>query len=42
MVEGQHGVRYIKFIREGDSSVHVQLISGVSGWGYVIQKPTML
>ena len=29
---------YIKFIGDGDSSVHTQLISGVSGWGYAIQK----
>ena len=36
--EQQHGVRYIKFIGDGDSSVHAQLISGVKGWGYAIQK----
>ena len=33
MAEQQHGVRYIKFIGDGDSSVHAKLISGVSGWG---------
>ena len=38
MAEQQHGVRYTKFIGDGDSSVHAQLISGVSGWGYAIQK----
>ena len=38
IAEQQHGVRYIKFIGDGDSSVHAQLISGVSGWGYAIQK----
>ena len=38
MAEQQHGVRYIKFIGDGDSSVHAQLISGISGWGYAIQK----
>ena len=36
--EQQHGVRYIKFIGDGDSSVYAQLISGVKGWGYAIQK----
>ena len=38
MADRQHGVRYIKFIGDGDSSVHAQLISGISGWGYAIQK----
>lgn len=38
IAEQQHGVRYIKFIGDGDSSVHAQLISGVSGWGYAIQE----
>ena len=38
MAEQQHGVWYIKFIGDGDSSVHAQLIAGVSGWGYAIQK----
>ena len=38
IAEQLHGVRYIKFIGDGDSSVHAQLISGVSGWGYAIQK----
>ena len=36
----QHGVRYIKFIGDGDSSVHAQLISGVKGWGYAKNVPT--
>ena len=38
MAEQQHGVRYIKFVSYGDSSVYTQLISGISGWGYAIQK----
>ena len=38
MAEQQHGVRYIKFVSNGDSSVYTQLISGISGWGYAIQK----
>ena len=29
--EQQHGVQYIKFIGDGNSSVNAQLISGVSG-----------
>jgi len=36
--EQQHGVRYINFIGDGDSSVHSTLVSGVPGWGYFIQK----
>ena len=38
MAEQQHGIRYIKFIGDGDSSIHAQIIAGVSGWGYAIQK----
>lgn len=38
LAEQQHGVRYTKFIGDGDSSVHAQLISGINGWGYAIQK----
>ena len=33
MVEQQQGVQYMKFIGDGDSSVHTQLIAAVSGWG---------
>ena len=36
--EQQHGLRYINFIGDGDSSVHTMLISGVSGWGHAISK----
>ena len=36
--EQQHGLRYINFIGDGDSSVHTTLISGVSGWGHAISK----
>ena len=36
--EQQHGVRYINFIGDGDSSVHTTLISGVRGWGHAITK----
>ena len=36
--EQQHGLRYINFIGDGDSSVHTVLISGVSGWGHAISK----
>jgi len=36
--EKQHGVRYIKFIGDGDSSVYPTLVAGVPGWGYAITK----
>ena len=36
--EQQHGVRYINFIGDGDSSVHTTLTSGVYGWGSIIAK----
>ena len=35
--EEQHGVRYIEFIGDGDSSVYPTLISSIS-WGYAIKK----
>ena len=38
MAEKQHGLRYINFIGDGDSSVHTTLISGVPGWGHAIAK----
>ena len=38
MAEKQYGLRYTKFIGDGDSSVHATLISGVPGWGHVITK----
>ena len=36
--EKQHGLRYINFIGDGDSSVHATLISRVLGWGHAITK----
>ena len=36
--EKQHGVRYINFIGDGDSSVYSTLVSNVPGWGYSIKK----
>ena len=34
--EQQHGVYYINFIGDGDSSVHSTSVLGVLGWGYFI------
>jgi len=45
LAEHQHSVRYTKFIGDGDSSVHTQLISNVSGWDMPYRSknvPTML
>ncbi len=36
--ERVHGVRYTKFIGDGDSSIYPALISGVPGWGHAIKK----
>ena len=36
--ETQHGVHYINFIGNGDSSVYPTLVAGVPGWGYTITK----
>ena len=36
--EKQHCVRYIRFIGDGNSSVHPTLVANVSVWGYDIQK----
>ena len=36
--ERVHGVRYMRFIGDGDSSVHSTLIQGVAGWGRHIKK----
>ena len=36
--ESQHGLRYTCFIGDGDSSVYLDLISKVPGWGYAIKK----
>ena len=35
--EEQHGLRYIEFIGDGDSSVYPSLISNIP-WGYAIKK----
>ena len=32
--EKVHGVRYLRFIGDGDSAVHATLIQGVAGWGH--------
>ncbi len=36
--ERVHGVRYTKFVGDGDSSIYPALISGVPGWGHAIKK----
>ncbi len=36
--ERVHGVRYMKFIGDGDSSVYPTLLQNVPGWGYAIKK----
>lgn len=36
--ERVHGVRYINFVGDGDSSVHTTLIQRVPGWGHAIKK----
>ena len=36
--EKVHGVRYTRFIGDGDSSVHSTLIQCVPGWGRYIKK----
>ena len=36
--EHVHGVRYIRFIGDGDSSVYSTLIQSVTGWGHAIKK----
>ena len=33
-----HGVRYTRFIGDGDSSVHATLLQCVPGWGHAIKK----
>ena len=38
MAEERHGVRYIRFVGDGDSSVCPSLVAGVPIWGYAIQK----
>jgi len=34
----QHGIHYLNFISDGDSSAHSTLMSGVPGWGHFMQK----
>ena len=36
--EKVHGIRYTRFIGDGDSSVHVTLLQGVPEWGHAIKK----
>ena len=36
--ETKYGLRYTSFIGDGDSSVHVSLVTGVPGWGHAIHK----
>ena len=36
--ERKYGLRYTTFTGDGDSSVHVSLITGVPGWGHAIRK----
>ena len=36
--ESQHIVRYLRFIGDGDSSVHPVLVAKVPVWGYTIRK----
>ena len=37
VAEEQHGVRYINFVGDGDSSMYPTLVAGVPGWGYAIE-----
>ena len=36
--ERVHGVRYMKFVGDGDSSVYPTLLQNVPGWGHAIKK----
>ena len=36
--ERVHGLRYIRFIGDGDSSVYPTLLTTVPGWGRAIEK----
>lgn len=36
--ERVHGVRYTKFVGDGDSSVYPTLLQNVTGWGHLIKK----
>ena len=36
--ESNYGLRYTKFVGDGDRSVHPSLITGVPQWGHAIRK----
>ena len=36
--ESKHGVRYMRFVGDGDSSVHPALLENVPRWGRYIKK----
>ena len=36
--ESQHGVHYLRFIGDGDSSIHPDLVAKVPVWVYAIRK----
>ena len=36
--ESQHGMRYLRFVVDSDSSVYSDFIAKVPGWGYAIRK----
>ena len=36
--EAKYGLRYTKFVGDGDSSVYPSLITGVPQWGHIIRK----
>ena len=38
IAESKYGLRYTKFVRDGNSSVHPTLITEVPGWGHAIRK----
>lgn len=40
--EKQHGVRYINFVGDGDSSVYPTLVSNVPGWGIQSRSKSVL
>lgn len=37
-LESKYGLRYMKFVGDGDSSVHLSLITGVPQYGHAICK----
>ena len=38
ITESKYGLRYTKFVGDGDSTVHPTLIAEVPGWGHAIHK----